>query len=100
MISINNSDWRIPIPHCYFYIIYTGAHVSGMQIEDLAPFTVHSSLEHGLAILTESLSPLRSTKLNKLSSVEGASEKKKRYYPSTPSKNNKLLMTLYSGTIP
>ena len=38
MISINNSDWLIPISHFYFYIIYTWTHGSGMQIEDLAPF--------------------------------------------------------------
>ena len=38
MISINNSDWLIPIAHFYFYIIYIWAHGSGMEIVDLAPF--------------------------------------------------------------
>ena len=38
MISINNSDWLIPITHFYFYIIYIWAYDLGMQIEDLAPF--------------------------------------------------------------
>ena len=38
MISINNSDWLIPMSHCYFCTIYTWAYISGMQIEDLALF--------------------------------------------------------------
>ena len=38
MISFNNSDWLIPISQYYFYIIYTWAYNSGMQIEDLIPF--------------------------------------------------------------
>ena len=39
MISFNGSDWLIPITQCYFYIIYIWAYNSGMQIEDLVPFT-------------------------------------------------------------
>ena len=39
MISINNSDWLIPMSHCYFCTIYTWAYFSGMQIADLAPFS-------------------------------------------------------------
>ena len=44
MISFNNSDWLIPITQYYFYIINIWAYNSGMQIEDLAPFSnaVHS----------------------------------------------------------
>ena len=43
MISFKNSDWLIPITQFYFYIIYTWAYNSGMQIEDLAPFTIVSN---------------------------------------------------------
>ena len=45
MISINSSNWLIPIAHFYFYIIYTWAHGSGMQIWDLAPFTTHRHIQ-------------------------------------------------------
>ena len=64
MISINNSDWLIPVTHFYFYIIYTWAHGSGMQIEDLAPFknvtTWKSPLQHVLRIIC--VSPIGSYK--------------------------------------
>ena len=48
MISFNNSDWLIPITQCYFCTIYIWAYNSGMQIEDLAPFTASSSQYFGL----------------------------------------------------
>ena len=45
MISSNSSDWLIPITQCYFYIIYIWAYNSGMQIEDLVPFTWDQCLQ-------------------------------------------------------
>ena len=39
MISLNNSDWFIPKPQCYFCTIYIWAFQLGVQIEDWAPFS-------------------------------------------------------------
>ena len=47
------------ILHCLIIQVLTQE--SDSQIFDTTPFTsVHSNLEHGLAILTESFSPLKS----------------------------------------
>ena len=86
MISFNSSDWLIPISQCYFYIIYIWAYNSGMQIENLVPFTwigeinwIEIEEKKKLYFISSNYRPTSSPLVNSIvvSSIVGVSMNKK-----------------------